>query len=370
MLKKKEGLIVKKIILTIVSIISGSCMFLSILDCINDEASVSNIAIAIFFGIVFTTSFVSLKFKNKKTYLIPLVILDLLFLLFLSGNVINLLFLTVTTSTIIWIAFGNLIRRKILNEKHAPTNTDLSYDIDVIDEINNTLASTTKYVQIQPTEDSTVSIQQESLVQPIQNWEISVSFGKSTSKSFGRALYIAKNARRYNEYEMDGDTIHQAYFRADKEEYLNFIRLYELVSNWKSSAVLINGELIDRKIIGGINYCYGDKCRNGRSDFCFGASEYTENPFGCHRLQISTYNNPWWTFGHWRGNTFNVDKNAIQERIKEYSTAYSVCPHFNYDVIMFRLKMLPDRISRMNYNAILMGDRRYMSAFKNTKELK
>lgn len=50
------------------------------------------------------------------------------------------------------------------------------------------------------------------------------------------------------------------------------------------------------EIVGGLNYCYGDFCRNGRLNFCFGASEYTENPFGCHRLQISATNNPWYSF--------------------------------------------------------------------------
>ena len=194
-----------------------------------------------------------------------------------------------------------------------------------------------------------------------QEWEISVSFGKSTSKSFSQAVYLAKAARKYEEYEHDGKMVYQAWFSAEKDEYLNFIRLYEFVANWKSSAAMINGELIDRKIIGGINYCYGDKCRNGRSDFCFGASAFTKNPFGCHRLQISTYNNPWWTFGHWSGNTFYVDKDSIRARIDEYSTAYRVCPDFNYAAIINRLSMLPNTIIRPNYEALVMKERNVVS---------
>ena len=209
-----------------------------------------------------------------------------------------------------------------------------------------------------------------SRAQLTQEWEASVSFGKSTSKSLERALFIARSARKYDEYEMGGDTVHQAYFGAASKEYLNFTRLYELVSNWKSSSVMINGVLVDRKIIGGINYCYGDKCRNGRSDFCFGASMFTENPFGCHRLQISTYNHPWWTFGTWRGNTFFVDKNALRARIDEYSTAYRVCPDFNYAAIMYRLDILPDKITKSYHDSICMGDRSFMQAFKNTNILK
>jgi hypothetical protein len=111
---------------------------------------------------------------------------------------------------------------------------------------------------------------------------------------------------------------------------------------------------MDRKIIGGLNYCYGDKCRSGKPDFCFGASEMTANPFGCHRLQISAANHPWWSFGSFTTNRiWKVDKKALLERIESYSIAYEMCPSFSIDKIKEVLNKLPDHIDlRHNKNFI------------------
>jgi hypothetical protein len=109
---------------------------------------------------------------------------------------------------------------------------------------------------------------------------------------------------------------------------------------------------MDRKIIGGLNYCYGDKCRSGNPDFCFGASELTANPFGCHRLQISAYNHPWWTIGNFITSSICVfNKQAILERIKTYSLPYVMCPSFSIENIKSVVDSLPDTIDlRKNKN--------------------
>ena len=123
-------------------------------------------------------------------------------------------------------------------------------------------------------------------------WRISISFSKARSANFDRALFLAQSAPEYTE----SNGVYQATYSAAPEEYLSFVKLYELVSGWKSAHVMINGHLVDRKIIGNINYCYGDRCRSGNPEFCFGASMFTANPFGCHRLQMSACNTPWVEF--------------------------------------------------------------------------
>ena len=175
-------------------------------------------------------------------------------------------------------------------------------------------------------------------------WEIAVSFGKSTSSNFDRALYLAKNAKRYEETEYNGKKIYQAFFSSEPKSYLDFIKLYELVSGWKSTNVTINGEIVDRKIVSGLNWCYGDRCRTGKTNFCYGASEMTDNPFGCHRLQISRCNHPWWRFTNYNGVNYTVDKKAILERATDYSTAYRLCPAFNWEKIVHTIEELPDTI--------------------------
>lgn len=175
---------------------------------------------------------------------------------------------------------------------------------------------------------------------------ISVSFGKSTSKNFAAALQLAKMSPQYIENTIEDNPVYQGVYDVSiPEQYLQFIQLYELVSNWKSCFVTMNGKLMDRKIIGGLNYCYGDRCRSGSSRFCYGASIATENPFGCHRLQISNFNSPWWGFGYFSSrNIWIVDKESIKDRIKLYSKSYSMCPAFSYDTVFKALEDLPNKI--------------------------
>lgn len=103
---------------------------------------------------------------------------------------------------------------------------------------------------------------------------------------------------------------------------------------------------MDRKIVGGLNYCYGDKIRSGNPEFCFGASEFTTKPFGCHRFQISSYNNPWWSFGeHDNRGIWHVDKEAILTRINNYSEPYQLCSAFSMENILKELDNLPQTIN-------------------------
>jgi tetratricopeptide (TPR) repeat protein len=177
------------------------------------------------------------------------------------------------------------------------------------------------------------------------HWYVSISFGESRSPNFPQALALAQSAPQYIENNINGKILYQAVYSDKPTEYLQFIKLYELVSNWKSCFVIINGTVMDRKIIGGLNYCYGDKCRSGNPDFCFGASELTANPFGCHRLQISAYNHPWWTIGNFiTSSIWRVNKQAILERIKTYSLPYVMCPSFSIENIKSVVDSLPDTI--------------------------
>lgn len=192
--------------------------------------------------------------------------------------------------------------------------------------------------------DKLPKIEQKSTSIAPSNWYVTISFGKSTSSNFNKAVFLAKASDKYiKDIGEDGKPIYQANYTAS--HYLNFIQLYELIGNWKSCFVIMNGNIMDRKIIGGLNYCYGDKLRSGNKYFCFGASEMTANPFGCHRLQISSYNNPWWGFGKYNNlGQWIIDKQAIKERIKEKSLPYLQCPCFNLENCLKVANRLPDVI--------------------------
>ncbi|WP_300902302.1 hypothetical protein [uncultured Clostridium sp.] len=184
------------------------------------------------------------------------------------------------------------------------------------------------------------------------DWYISISFGESKSPSFAQAVALAKLAPQFIINNVEGKKLYQAIYSDKPNEYLQFIKLYELVSDWKSCFVVLNGKVMDRKIVGKLNYCYGDKCRSGNPDFCYGASYMTENPFGCHRLQISACNNPWTSFGQYdTSGVFHVDKVAIKNRIMSYSIPYLDCPCFSLERVLDALDKLPDKLTKKDeYN--------------------
>ena len=180
----------------------------------------------------------------------------------------------------------------------------------------------------------------------IEEWNISISFGKSSSSNYERAIFLAKESSNYYESGEGKNIVHQATYSANSDSYLAFIKLYQLVGSWKSCFIFINGEITDKKIIGKLNYCYGDKCRSGNDKFCYGASEYTLNPFGCHRLQISNSNTPWWSIGYLDSyGIWHVDKKTILEKINQHYIPYKNCPSFSYDKVIQILNQLPDTIN-------------------------
>lgn len=181
---------------------------------------------------------------------------------------------------------------------------------------------------------------------PLPEWTITVSFNKSTSANFDKAKYLAQQNPQYMETEYNGQKIYQATYSSNPADFLEFIKVYDIVHQWKSTSFIINGQIIDKKTVGKIKWCYGDKCITGKSDFCFGASSMTDNPFGCHRLQISSYNNPWWSFSENYDGLYIIQKERIKHRIDENSTAYRLCPAFDYNAIMARLDNLPDSVTK------------------------
>lgn len=172
-----------------------------------------------------------------------------------------------------------------------------------------------------------------------------ITFSKSTSPNFDRALFLAKKADKFEITKHNNQTIYQATYLP--ENYLDFITLYELVGNWKSAFVFKDGEMIDRRVLGQINYCYGDKLRSHDESFCFGASMFTENPFGCHRLMIHSGQRPWYEWKKGEDSRYiYIDKDAMRKQIDSKANTYRICPAFNYDKIIDILNNLPNKIDK------------------------
>lgn len=193
-----------------------------------------------------------------------------------------------------------------------------------------------------------------------KNWSLTLAFGKSTSQSYQKAVNLAKTIKTYNEFYDENDNVtHIVTFNASKGEFLKFIILFDIVEAWKSCTFAINDEIIDRKTIGKIKYCYGDKCRSVKTDFCYGASFATENPFGCHRIQVNAMNNP--LYNYYRQinkNKFVLDVDSLVERIRLTNDTFKYCPDFDLNEILKNANRLPQQLNSkeiQNMKFTMMG---------------
>ncbi|HZJ90637.1 MAG TPA: hypothetical protein VFC62_04030 [Atopostipes sp.] len=189
-------------------------------------------------------------------------------------------------------------------------------------------------------------------------WSLHMAFGTSTSANYNKAVQFAKAFPSYRETGEGRSLNHVITVDDSRESFLNFIILYDLVGNWKSTVFNINGEMVDRKTMGSIKYCYGDKCRSVKEDFCFGASMFTENPFGCHRLQISQHNNPWWNYYYRDGKGYTLNYPEMMNRIERTNDSYRYCPAFNLSYIKQVADFIPKSLNKKQYDQLMEAVRR------------
>lgn len=186
-------------------------------------------------------------------------------------------------------------------------------------------------------------------------WNCTISFGQSTSSNLDRAIYLAKTyADSYKTEALNGEALHLATYYTGQKSFNNLSNLYKIVGNWKSTALFINGNLIDKKTFSKVKRCYGDKCLAIHSNFCYGASYFTHNPFGCHRLKISVSGKPYWEFYEESGRgTYILNREEMNDRIRQAASVYHYCPEFNLEKIMAVADKIPTEISRQKLDKII-----------------
>ncbi|MEO5356190.1 MAG: hypothetical protein H7844_02700 [Nitrospirae bacterium YQR-1] len=184
----------------------------------------------------------------------------------------------------------------------------------------------------------------------IPEWRLTVSFGKSSSNNFAQVLSSIQIHPGYQlKKGQNNEEIHELNFRA--EEILQFEQLWSRVKTWKSTVVNINNEIIDRKDLSKWLICYRDKLKEKDTNplFCFGASPYTYNLFGCHRTMIrdgaGTMSMCWYDMGKFiNNNVFQIDKEAIAAMIIKEIYPYRICPALRRDKIVRGYNIIPTTI--------------------------
>ncbi|MBF0467103.1 MAG: hypothetical protein HQK88_15405 [Nitrospirae bacterium] len=190
----------------------------------------------------------------------------------------------------------------------------------------------------------------EDFLPDISGWILTVSFGKSSSNNFAQVLSSIQIHPGYQlKQGPNKEEIHELNFNA--EEILQFDELWLRIKNWKSTIVKINNEIIDKRDISKLLICYRDKLKQKITNplFCFGASPYTYNLFGCHRTMIrdgaGTLSQCWYDLGKFiNNNVFQVNKEEIAGKLIKEIYPYRICPALRRDKIIRGYNIIPSKI--------------------------
>ena len=186
---------------------------------------------------------------------------------------------------------------------------------------------------------------------PPEPWVLTACFGSSRSKIFPQVLSSVQIHPSFRQYKgPNNEDIYEVAFLP--EDILNFEQLWSRIKEWKSTIIKIRGEMIDRNTISKWRVFYRDKLKEIKTNplFCFGASPFTQNLFGCHRSMIRDGTGAmgvcWYHMGKFdpRG-VFHVDREAITAKVRQEIYSYRICPSLDVEKVKRGLMLLPDTIT-------------------------
>lgn len=198
-------------------------------------------------------------------------------------------------------------------------------------------------------------------------WTLKLEFQYSSSKALPQILKVAKTLKGFSEeQDENGTPVYQVVF--GPLDVLDFDKIYVKVKNWKGTLIYINEQIVTKSEVAKWFICYRDKIKFLESQplFCWGASTFTANIFGCHRTKIRdtdwNWNSCWYSIGELdnRG-IFHIDKQRIVELMIQNLKPYHICPALNPKYLELGMRLIPDIINprkdpRWNYHALSDGD--------------
>lgn len=177
---------------------------------------------------------------------------------------------------------------------------------------------------------------------------VEILFGYSSSPNYQKAVDICKNIPSYSADADDKQAKHKITLPITEVELL--INLYDLVGNWKTSQMLINGHASTKKQL---TY-YGVGCFRNRQkayrpeQYCFGEREYEANIWGCKRLNmpINEWGGGWLDYGKFdNSGIWHFDKNRIKHELEIAIKENELCPVLNPKKVFDTLDKIPDTIN-------------------------
>ena len=178
--------------------------------------------------------------------------------------------------------------------------------------------------------------------------KVEIAFGQSSSPNFTKAVEICKNIPSYSVSGEGKQAQHKIILPMTEVDLI--INLFELVGNWKSSQMLINGHTATKK---DLTY-YGVGCFRSRQkafkpeQFCFGEKEHEANIWGCKRLNMPIYEwgGGWLDYGEFdKAGVWHFDKDRIRHEIELTLKENELCPVLDRKRVLETLDKLPDSIN-------------------------
>lgn len=177
---------------------------------------------------------------------------------------------------------------------------------------------------------------------------VEISFGRSSSAGFSRAVEICKNIPSYTTSGEGKEELHRVLLPITEVELV--INLFDLVGSWKSSQMLINGHAATKK---DLTY-HGVGCYRSRQkaykpqQYCFGERQYEMNIWGCKRLNmpINEWGGGWLDYGRFDSSgVWHFDKARIRHELEIALKENQLCPVLDRDQVLKTLESLPESIN-------------------------
>lgn len=176
---------------------------------------------------------------------------------------------------------------------------------------------------------------------------VQISFGNSTSAAYSKAVAICE---KLPSYELTGEGKQlQHKIQLPLTEVELIVNIFDLVGSWKSSQMLINGQIATKKDLA----YYGVGCYRSRQKafkpeaFCYGERQFEANIWGCKKLGMPIYEwgGGWLDYGQFDANgIWHFDKARIRHELEVALKEHELCPALNRARVLETVEKLPDTI--------------------------
>lgn len=193
----------------------------------------------------------------------------------------------------------------------------------------------------------------------VSGTDVTISFGKSTSKNREEAINLAKSLPSYSVSGEGKDCIHTV--EINTADISTLVAMLDLTKGWKSQKITVNGKSIHSGTLRDSIYCFKTKHETGAaSDYCKEKQYDTsrKNLFGCRRIEFKNLEGGrWLEYGYvdTRNGEWVFDKDAIRRDIEAQIEGIELCPLFDPKGVRSKIESevnkLPDRVNPMSDNS-------------------